>query len=313
MPAAAETGLALKVPGCWIFSWPAAAVRAKSSRSSTSARPATAPPGRPPARILASVVRSGVMPNCAWAPPGATRKPVITSSRISSTPCAAVSSRRLARKPARQRRHAERAAGRLDQRGRDVAVGGERGAQRVGVARLEQQRVGGDLGEHARRRRAVEMARVARGHVVVPAVEVRLEADDLAPAGERAGEPHRHQRRLGAGRGEAHALGARHQPLDGLGPAHLERVVGAEVGAARERLLHRGGDLADGCGRAAARRGRRSSRCSGCHRRPTCTAPGRARRRCRRAARWRPSWVTPLGNSSRAFSASRAEPGVRSR
>ena len=52
--------------------------------SMTSRLPATAPPGMPPAMILAIVVRSGVTPNRCWAPPGAQRKPVMTSSKMSS-------------------------------------------------------------------------------------------------------------------------------------------------------------------------------------------------------------------------------------
>ncbi len=47
-----------------------------------SLRPVTAPPGNPPARIFANVVRSGRMPYSACAPPGETRKPVTTSSKI---------------------------------------------------------------------------------------------------------------------------------------------------------------------------------------------------------------------------------------
>ncbi len=62
-----------------------------------SLRPVTAPPGKPPARILARVVRSGRMPYSACAPPGDTRKPVTTSSKISSTPCCRVSSRSAVR------------------------------------------------------------------------------------------------------------------------------------------------------------------------------------------------------------------------
>jgi hypothetical protein len=55
--------------------------------------PATAPPGRPPARIFAIVVRSGVTPSFACTPPGDQRKPVITSSKIRTTPCCSVMAR----------------------------------------------------------------------------------------------------------------------------------------------------------------------------------------------------------------------------
>jgi len=53
-----------------------------------SARPPNAPTGRPPPMILPSVVRSGVIFSISWTPPRASRKPVITSSKISTAPCA---------------------------------------------------------------------------------------------------------------------------------------------------------------------------------------------------------------------------------
>ena len=87
VPAAADTGLALNVPGCAIFSRPARAVTLKSSRSRMSLRPATHAPGSPPATILAKLDRSGRTSNAICAPPLVARKPVTTSSKISSTPC----------------------------------------------------------------------------------------------------------------------------------------------------------------------------------------------------------------------------------
>ena len=84
--AAAHSGLALKVPWWPIFSRPAAFAAAGSSWSMSPALPATAPPGSPPATILASTQRSGVTPKRACAPPRDQRKPVITSSMISTTP-----------------------------------------------------------------------------------------------------------------------------------------------------------------------------------------------------------------------------------
>src|SRR5215469_8749878 len=53
----------------------------------TSRLPPTAATGKPPPRPLAIVVRSGRTPKYSWAPPLANRKPVITSSKISSAPC----------------------------------------------------------------------------------------------------------------------------------------------------------------------------------------------------------------------------------
>src|SRR5574341_1120915 len=56
-----------------------------ATRSRMAACPTTAPPGRPPAMILANVVMSGVTPVSCWTPPGALRNPVMTSSKIRTT------------------------------------------------------------------------------------------------------------------------------------------------------------------------------------------------------------------------------------
>ena len=93
IPAAAETGFALKVPGCPIFSRPWAAAISKSRSSKISLRPATAPPGSPPASIFARVVRSGLILKACCAPPGEQRKPVTTSSKIKITFCSSVNFR----------------------------------------------------------------------------------------------------------------------------------------------------------------------------------------------------------------------------
>src|SRR3972149_6859735 len=102
-PAAAERGLALNVPG---WKTRRRLFQSGSSRNSMSemmsARPVTPPPGRPPARILASGVRSGVTPYSACAPPGETRKPVTTSSKMRTVLWRAVAWRRSARKPSRR-------------------------------------------------------------------------------------------------------------------------------------------------------------------------------------------------------------------
>ena len=79
--------------------------------------------------------------------------------------------------------------------------------------------------------------------MVMPAVEMPLEAQDGALADEGAGEADAHQRRLGAGRGEANALGRGDKPLDRLGPADFARMRGAELRAVRGRGSNRGGDF----------------------------------------------------------------------
>ena len=65
----------------------------------TSARPARTEIGKPLPSALPIVVRSGVTPKRAWAPPGPWRKPVITSSKIRSVPAAVQASRSASRKP----------------------------------------------------------------------------------------------------------------------------------------------------------------------------------------------------------------------
>ena len=123
----------------------------------------------------------------------------------------------------------------------------------------------------------------AGGHTVVPAVEVADEADHLWLAGEGARQPQRQMRGFGAGGREAHALGAGDQTVDQLRPSHFQLVRGAPVRAERHLPLDRPPSRQGGSGRAAARRGRRSSRRTRCHRRPTCADPRRGRRRSDRA------------------------------
>ena len=89
-------------------------------------RPPKAPTGMPPPMTLPSVVRSGVMPYSACAPPACTRKPVITSSKIEHAPCASHSARRPSRKPGARRDQVHVAGDRLDDDGGDlVALRGE--------------------------------------------------------------------------------------------------------------------------------------------------------------------------------------------
>ena len=65
----------------------------------TSARPPNAASGSPPPTILPRMVRSGRTPKRSCAPPRATRKPVITSSKTSSAPLASQSRRSASRNP----------------------------------------------------------------------------------------------------------------------------------------------------------------------------------------------------------------------
>src|SRR5262249_62087474 len=77
--------------------------------------------------------------------------------------------------------------------------------------------------------------------VILPAVKVAADLADNVLAGEGAGEPHRHQRRLGARREELDQPAARGRDdlLDELAPADLELMAGAEVAALLDRAGHR--------------------------------------------------------------------------
>ena len=87
-PAAQATELPLKVP--MMATWPPCA---GSASRITSADPPTPLTAYPLPMALPKVVRSGLTPAICWNPPSACRKPVMTSSKISTLPRAAVSSR----------------------------------------------------------------------------------------------------------------------------------------------------------------------------------------------------------------------------
>src|SRR4030067_833445 len=127
-------------------------------------RPATAPPGSPPASTLARQVRSGTTLYSFCAPPGETRKPVTTSSKMRKTP------------------------------------------RRGGMG------VGGPY------------------HVVVPAVEVVVELDDLVAAGVGAGQPDGHEGGLCAGAEEPHPFRRGHQALHPAAPGQLQLAAGPRGG-----------------------------------------------------------------------------------
>ena len=65
----------------------------------TSARPPNAAAGSPPPMTLPKVNRSASTPSSPYQPARVTRKPVITSSLMSSAPCARHSASRPALKP----------------------------------------------------------------------------------------------------------------------------------------------------------------------------------------------------------------------
>ena len=63
----------------------------------TSSLPPIAPTGMPPPSALASVTMSGITPKRSTAPPAAMHRPVLTSSKMSTTPCLRVISRTASR------------------------------------------------------------------------------------------------------------------------------------------------------------------------------------------------------------------------
>ncbi len=91
-PAAMATGFPLNVPA-WYTGPKGATI------SIISLFPPYAPTGIPAPIILPMVVKSGRTWKYSWAPPGARRNPVITSSKIKTAPYASQSFRRPSKNP----------------------------------------------------------------------------------------------------------------------------------------------------------------------------------------------------------------------
>jgi len=129
----------------------------------------------------------------------------------------------------RQRHLAPRSARRFEHHRRDVVAALEQLHDRTDIVGGHQDRQVGHALGNARGRRAVIVRGGARGDVVVPAMEVADEADDLVLAGMGAGEADRHVRGFRARRGETDFLGRRDQLAHEFGPTHLELVAGTIV------------------------------------------------------------------------------------
>ena len=164
---------------------------------------------------LPRIVRSGITPSRSCAPPRATRKPEITSSKTSRAPAAS----RLAQKleEARLRRdHAHVRRVGLAQERSDLALG-ERALNRLAVVPGHNECVGGLRGGHARARRNA-LGREPRAGVGEQPVDVTVvgagELHDPVPARRGARETHGAHRRLGARRGHAHHLRGRDARAD---------------------------------------------------------------------------------------------------
>ena len=141
------------------------------------------------------------------------------------------------------RQDPEAAAGRLQHDRRDVVPGFEQGAGSVNVVGRGEQDVAGDLFEQPRGRAAVEVVVHPERRVVLPSVEVALEAHQLLLPGAGAREAQRDQVGFRAGGGEPHPLRAGHELLDERSPAHLEVVAGGGMGAERHLALRGPGHL----------------------------------------------------------------------
>ena len=178
--------------------------RFSASHRISSREPPKAATAIPPPSTLPSTVMSGVTPKRCWAPPGARRKPVITSSKITSAPAARVWSRPAARgtrvaarapHPTRGRlRRSPPPAGR-----RHSAIASSRASGSFqGTVQSDAITPAGIPAESGRAGRDADAGPAPRSEVVGPAVVVALELDHELASRRRAGEPDRRLRRLGA-------------------------------------------------------------------------------------------------------------------
>ena len=126
-PAAVASGFPESVPA-W-YTGPSGA-----SSSSSAAGPPIAASGSPPPTTLPKIERSGVMPKRSCAPPGPTRKPVITSSHTRSAPALRAALAEIVEVAVGGRHQTHVRGDRLhEHRGDVVAVLGEHRVERVDV------------------------------------------------------------------------------------------------------------------------------------------------------------------------------------
>ena len=116
-------------------------------------------------------------------------------------------------------------AGRLENQRRDIVARSEPVLHLPEIVRRGHQRIFHDAGNNARR------AAGRKTNMVMPAMEVPGEADDLALAGECARHAQREVRRLRTGNRETHPLCGWDQLLNQFGPLHFQSVAGAVMGA----------------------------------------------------------------------------------
>ena len=182
-------------------------------------------------------------PYRSWAPPRATRKPVMTSSKISSAPFAAVSSRSDLEEPGLRGDDAHVGADRLhDDRGDPAGMGGEGRRDGLGVVVREDDRVAGGARGDARGARHGQRREAGAGvheEAVAVAVVAAGELDDEVAAGRAAREADRAHHGLGARRHEAHPLHRRHRGADPLAQLDLAGPGGSEREPVERRLADR--------------------------------------------------------------------------
>ena len=184
-------------------------------------------------------------PDSSCAPPRATRKPEMTSSKMSSAPVSSALRPQQLQEALGRRDEAHVRRKRLGEDRRELVLLGRRD-ERVGVVPGHDDRARRDLGGHAGRGRDALRGQAAAG-VGEQAVDVAVvgagELQQLRAAGRRAGEADRAHRGLGARRGHAQHLDAGHAAADLLGEVDLARRRGAEARAALRRVGDRRDDL----------------------------------------------------------------------
>ena len=184
------------------------------------------------------IVRSASTPSSSWAPPRATRKPEITSSRISSAPCSSASRRSSARKPSTggtTPMFAGSGSARIAATSCSASAAATASASFHGD---DDRRRGLRLGDAGARRDA--LGREPRARLGEQAVDVAVigagELDQLLAPGCRAREAHGAHRRLGARVDHPHHLDRREAVADLGGELDLALGRGAVAGALRGGL-----------------------------------------------------------------------------
>ena len=200
---------------------------------------------------------SGRIPKRCCAPPRATRKPVITSSKISSAPWRVREFAQRFQKSRRGRNAAHVADHRLDDHRGDLSAA-FRERLLDGGDRIVRQRDGG-FGERLRNARRIGDAerRHARSgfhqqRIDVPVIAA-FELDGQVAAGESARHAQRAHGGFGAGIDQAHHFHRRHDLRDQLGQFDFAFGGRAETGAAIRAL--RASASITGCGRCPSSSG----------------------------------------------------------